>query len=328
MSGISLRIFIVSALLVALGSALVVGNVAVGLPTATVAVEPKIISKAPNELFNVTITVADVTELYAWEFNLTFNPIVLEAISFIEGPFLKDYAESVGQTTLPLRTTVNNTGGWLFAGRIIFLYPEHGAAGSGILGYVTFKAKVVGMSDLQFSDTKLRSWDSTAMDLVAITHTSTGGFFVYPLWRDVAVTGVVAPVSVSAGQSVSINVTVKNLGNLSETFDVKTYYNSTHPIDTRANVTLQSGTEDVIVFSWDTSGLTLGNCTIKAEAILLGDNDTSNDVSYHVISIVGGAAPSPPSLTLPIELLIAVIVVIALGAGGIFLYMRRRSAKK
>jgi len=326
MSGISLRIFIVSSLLVVLGSALVVGNVAVGLPATIVAVEPKIFSKAPNELFNVTVTIADVTELFAWEFNLTFNPSVLEAIGFVEGPFLKDYAESVGQTTLELPTRINNTAGWVFAGRIIFLYPEHGAAGSGILGYVTFKAKVVGMSGLQFFDTKLRRWDSTAMELVAITHTSSGGSFVYPLWRDVAVTRVVGPVSVSAGQSVSINVTVKNLGNLSETFDVKTYYNSTHSIDTRANVTLQSGAEDVIVFTWGTSGLTPGNCTIKAEAILLGDNDTSNNVSYeYVISIVKGEAPS---FILPVELLIAVIVVIVVGAGGIFFYMRRRSAKK
>jgi len=325
MSRMSLRFFVVSALLVILVSSLAVGNVGVGLPTTTVALEPKIIARAPNELFNVTIAIADVTELFAWEFNLTFDPVVLEAISFVEGPFLKDYAESVGKVTLPLPTRINNTGGWIFAGRIIFTYPEHGASGSGILAYVTFKAKTVGKSDLQFSDTKLRQWNFTAMEPIAITHTSTGGFFVYPLWRDVAVTRVVAPASLIAGESVSINVTVKNLGNLSETFDVKTYYDST-PIGTKANVTLQSGTEDVIVIPWDTSGVTAKNYTIKAEATIVSadDNDTSNNfkVADGVVTVIASAP------ILPVELLIAVIVVIVLGAGVAFLYMRRRSAKK
>lgn len=293
------------------------GNIAMGSPDTTLAVEPKITVKAPDELFNVTVVVTDVTELFGWEFNITFGPVVLEAVDYKEGPFLEQAGD-----TYPLPWSVNNTAGWIAAGGWLFPYPEHGASGSGTLAYVTFKVKSEGKSDLHFSDTKLRSWDSTAKELTQISHITADGLFQYPLWRDIAVTGVTcSSTSVAAGESVSINVTVMNKGNVSETFDISLSYDST-AIGTETVTDLDPDAIDTVDFVWDTRNVSPSNYTITAtaEAVSGESNVDDNINSSLVIEVVAS-----PSL-LPIVLIVAAVIVVIVAAGT-FLYMKRRSKK-
>ena len=84
------RILMLSSILLVLGATLKLPSIVTGSPATTVTIDPLITVKAPNELFNVTLTVAEVNELYFWELNLTFNPLILEAVSYFEGPFLKE----------------------------------------------------------------------------------------------------------------------------------------------------------------------------------------------------------------------------------------------
>ena len=89
-----------------------------------------------------------------------------------------------------------------------------------------------------------------------------------PPVHDVAVTNVVpSKTVVGQGYSISINVTVENQGDFTETFNVTLYANTT-VIDTHVNVTLTSRTFTVVTFTWNTTGFAYDNYTISAEAIL------------------------------------------------------------
>jgi len=314
--------FIFSFILVALGATLATRSMVVGSPSTTVAIDPKVSVEAPNRLFNVTIVIANVTELFLWQFNLTFDPLVLEYVSYTEGPFLKEVA-----TTWPLEPS--NGTGWVAAGcGFAPPYPDEGASGDGILAYVTFKVKVEGKSDLLFvqpgTQTYLRSWDSVNMVLVNIPFTPEDGYFQYPLLRDIAVTGVtVSSESVVAGESVSINVTVTNNGNVSETFDVSLSYDSTS-IGTQTVTDLDVEAVKTVHFVWDTRNVAPGNYELTATANALSGETNTEDNSYSNVFVQVKEA----SHALPIELLIAVVVVVVVALGaGIFLLRRRKSTK-
>jgi len=309
-------------MLVALGATLASRSVVMGSPSTTVSIEPKISVKAPNELFNITVVIADVAELFFWQFNLTFDPLILEYVRYTEGPFLKEVAG-----TWPLEPS--NDTGWVAAGASFLPpLPEEGASGSGILAYVTFKVKVEGKSVLHLVEpgvqTYLRSWDPGNMVLVDVPFTPKDGFFQYPLLRDVAVTGVVASsASVLAGESVSINVTVKNKGNVSETFTVSLSYDSAS-VGTQDVTDLDPEALETVHFVWDTKNVAPGNYTLTATVNAVSGETNTEDNSYSNIFVQVTAPPS----TLPIELLVVVIavIVIALGA-GIFLLKRSKSTK-
>jgi hypothetical protein len=100
--------------------------------------------------FTVNVTIADVSELYGWQVNVTFNPQVLHVESTLEGSFL----EQVNETIFIMK--IDNTLGYilvsgLFQQREGGIYPPHGASGSGLLCNITFSVKSSGSSPMQFS---------------------------------------------------------------------------------------------------------------------------------------------------------------------------------
>jgi hypothetical protein len=86
--------------------------------------------------------------------------------------------------------------------------------------------------------------------------------------RDVAVTDLTPyKTEVGQGNSLPINVTVANEGQLTEAFKVIVYANETL-IQTRT-VTLESGASTTLTFEWNTTGSAEGNYLIKAVASYL-----------------------------------------------------------
>jgi len=87
--------------------------------------------------------------------------------------------------------------------------------------------------------------------------------------HDVAVTNVTVcygATIVHHNHTACINVTVTNEGDVTETFDVTVYWNTTNAIQT-IQFTLPSGGTNSTCFSWDTNGLTIyKNYTISAYA--------------------------------------------------------------
>jgi len=82
--------------------------------------------------------------------------------------------------------------------------------------------------------------------------------------HDIAVTDVrPSPTNVIVGNPVFIDVDVLNEGTVQETFDVNTYYDGT--LIGTMSVTLSSGASTTLTFTWDTTNVSPGTYTIRAE---------------------------------------------------------------
>jgi len=95
--------------------------------------------------------------------------------------------------------------------------------------------------------------------------------------HDVAITDVTAsPSKVLKGDPVTVTVNATNLGSVPESFSVNAYYDGaligTEPVNN-----LLPGTFTILTFNWNTAGVALGTYTIKANATLPLDTDTSNN---------------------------------------------------
>jgi len=96
---------------------------------------------------------------------------------------------------------------------------------------------------------------------------------VAPIIRDVsAISQIPSSTIVCHGDTVTVDVTVKNLGNLSETFNVTCYYD-VNQIGVIRVYNLEAGGQTTVPFMWDTTGVAPGTYSINAEA------DSSNEIS-------------------------------------------------
>jgi len=96
------------------------------------------------------------------------------------------------------------------------------------------------------------------------------------LVHDIATTNV-TPSKTVVGQSysMSINVTVENQGDYTETFNV-TFYADTTEIETR-EITLTSGNSTTATFTWNTTGFAKGNYALRAYAWPVPDEVDTTD---------------------------------------------------
>jgi PKD repeat protein len=128
-----------------------------------------------------------------------------------------------------------------------------------------------------------------------LNDTTTHALTVY-LRHDVAVISVdPSPTEVYAGEEVTITVVAKNEGMATETFNVTAYYNG-NIIGTQ-KVVLAPGGNKTLTFSWDTSGVPVGEYVIKAEASVVPGETNIEDNTYidgtvtvkpiHDVAVVG-----------------------------------------
>lgn len=132
----------------------------------------------PEDHFTVRAHVSGIQSaapLYGWEFNLTFNPAVLQAVIVYEGPFLKQ----AGLTQFS-GYTINNAAGSVATGCTVdsWVYPGGGVIGSGALATITFQVIAKGNSMLNLTRVFLVTYDGVVpVDIVGFTLTP--GWFQY-----------------------------------------------------------------------------------------------------------------------------------------------------
>jgi hypothetical protein len=92
---------------------------------------------------------------------------------------------------------------------------------------------------------------------------------------------------VTTGEPIFINVTVANEGDMNETFGVTVYYDSS-VVGTKNVPSLSSGSNETLIFNWNTMGVPGGNYTIEAVAtIVAGEtNTTDNTRTYGTVTII------------------------------------------
>ena len=114
-----------------------------------------VFSKTPihiGDTFTLDIRAENVFDLAGWQFDIAFDPAVLEAIDVSEGDFLK----TDGGATFFQSGSIDNTAGkitGLIAGRL----SDNGATGSGSLLQVRFKAKIGGETELALGNFEVGS---------------------------------------------------------------------------------------------------------------------------------------------------------------------------
>jgi nitrous oxidase accessory protein len=111
------------------------------------------------------------------------------------------------------------------------------------------------------------------------------------IFHDIAIFNVLPSTSkIYQGQTVSISVVAANLGNYTETFPLSIYYvkDSVETLISTGSVTdLATHTNKTVTFTWDTTGVTLGNCTIKAQTgTVEGDKNLTSNIAYSAVITV------------------------------------------
>jgi len=106
--------------------------------------------------------------------------------------------------------------------------------------------------------------------------------------HDVAVMDIMpSKTVVGQGYNMSINVTVENQGNFTETFNVSLYANTT-AIANLNNITLTIGNSTTVTFAWNNTGFARGNYTIKAVAdTVQNETETADNTLIDDTVLVG-----------------------------------------
>jgi adhesin HecA-like repeat protein len=152
-------------LFAAFGVAALGGYAAMAVAQATLGIDPTAQIITAGSVVTVDVDIANVRNLYGYQFDLSFNPTVLEAVSSSEGSFL-----SSGGTTFFISGTNDNRGGTVAATADTLLTAVNGVSGSGELAVFTFDAIGKGISTVAIQNETLL--DS---NLHVIAGTATGG---------------------------------------------------------------------------------------------------------------------------------------------------------
>jgi len=278
------------------------------------------------------ITDYNGSDIWGYQFVLTYNPLILNGTSVTNGPVISTedvtfvagtFNNTIGKLGLTLALSENKSAG--------YPYPTLNNTGPGVLANVTFTIVGEGDSSIEFDvvDTKLKRTDNTNiigrftnLDPDPTSGKILDGFFqnVEEVVHDIAVTKLdFSPNNVTAGEPVNINVTIKNKGTVTEEVIVTVYWGFSysagiplHPIGDPATVTLGSGENKTLAFTWDTTEVTGGTHPLIAVVdYSFGGIEDANPldnmlkIDDAVIVTIFQGTP------FPIETIIIVVVVIA-----------------
>jgi hypothetical protein len=213
---------------------------------------PEIIdpTMVPSSEFSINITVDDVADLKTCIFNLTYNQGIIGVIGM-------RFFKVQSQYPTPM-IIIDDEAGYIwmkltYASSLMTTDPLP-------LVRIDFHVEALGATPLDLNGTYLLNSDGEPMD-----HNATDGFFM-SLIRDIAILDIEVDRNWAyKGWPVDIAVKVKNKGNISETFDLRAYYDGNLIGQTTVNDLAPNEIRDVI-FTWDTSSVGGGNYTIRAEA--------------------------------------------------------------
>jgi hypothetical protein len=125
----------------------------------TIQVDPSSTTVTVGETFSLDVDVSNISDLYAYQFDLTFTPGVLFATNVSEGPFLAN-----GGDTFFLPGTIDNVGGTITFNADTLIGATSGVTGSGTLAVFDFEALAAGPSPVAIANVFLL--DSTGASII------------------------------------------------------------------------------------------------------------------------------------------------------------------
>ena len=114
-----------------------------------------------GDTFTLEIRAEDIYNLAGWQFDMAYDPTVLEAVEINEGDFLK----TGGGATFFQRGTIDNRLGKI-KGLSSARLSEDGVSGTGMLLSITFTAKALGQTQLRLDNFQLASITGKSIDAV------------------------------------------------------------------------------------------------------------------------------------------------------------------
>ena len=111
--------------------------------TSTVSIQLPVSTIHVGSFFDVLVDISSVTDLYAFQFDIGFDPAILSAIDVTEGPFLPS-----GGTTSFSAGFIDNAAGSISFNADSLIGAIPGVSGNGALAALSFQALALGTSPL------------------------------------------------------------------------------------------------------------------------------------------------------------------------------------
>lgn len=210
---------------------------------------------SPGDTITVYVMISAVVDLKKCEFNLTFNPAVLQVLRITKLRAQGQYPES--------KIDMDSDVGYL---RIELLYNNTLTITTDTaLIEVEFYIRNYGSTFLHFQHSQVI--DSAGQP---IEHETMDGFVMIFI-RNIMIKEIAIPTQETyVGRLIPVGVTVLNDGDITENFSVSLFYDAVL-IETKNVVNLQPKENVTLIFNWDTAPVSprLAPYIIRAEATIL-----------------------------------------------------------
>ncbi|NOT86403.1 MAG: hypothetical protein HOP02_16840 [Methylococcaceae bacterium] len=133
---------------------------ALPIQASVISITPSTSTVNVGQSFSLNVNVSEISDLYAFQFDLGYDPSVISATSISEGGFL-----STGGSTLFIGGTIDNANGTISNTSDLLNGAIPGVTGSGILATIDFTALTAGSSGVSFFNPILL--DSNGADIIA-----------------------------------------------------------------------------------------------------------------------------------------------------------------
>jgi len=303
-------------------------------------------SLIPGETLTVSIdTDYNGTDVWGWEFTLTYNPNVIEGVSVTNGDLIT--TDKHPNATFTAGDFDNTKGKLGFTNGFLFFIgepppPPPVTFGPGTLANITFNVVGTGDSNITLvtKETVLTTYNTDISDFENVIDRSTPdyghilyGYFrntLAPVTHDIAVTSVTpSNSSVTAGDLVNVTVVVENEGIVLEDVTV-TVFRDFEPgltywdFGTRSVPNLENGTSETLTFTWNTTGVPAGDHTVTAVAEPVPGETDIDDNTFESPQIV--TVKLREEQPLPVQLIIGAAVGVV-AAVAVVLFALRRGKK-
>jgi len=195
----------------------------------------------PADEFDVNINVANVSNLYDFEFALLYDTNVLSCLGILIYPF-------PNATTSIIEFNLNDSQGKLWV-KVQYLPPAEPleAISPKTIAKIFFQVQSYGATSLQLNATELSDYYGNKLTHIV------GDGYVSILRRDVAVIEIIPQYNeIYKGWIIEINVTVANLGDIPESFNVSLFCNG-NDVGRQEVTNLGSNMTTVITFTLKTA---------------------------------------------------------------------------
>ena len=252
-----------------------------GQVATKVYVDPAIRTANPDETFTVDVKIANVEDLWDYEFRLSWDPALLDVTRVTEGSFLN--AEDTYSTFFVKKEDFPSVGNLYVVCTLMGEPVSAAASGSGTLATVEFRVLDAGNCTLDLHGTLMHD---PRLPPYEIPHTTEDGFFKYPISNiRVDPSSVIDP-SLTRGDTFNVSIGV--------TMAVEVYAWSVNMSwdPTVLNVTeieegpflMRNGTTSFASKIDQEEGYLYANCTLLGEPpeASVSDNGTLITVTYMV----------------------------------------------